>query len=627
VLGTLLHEATHGVAATRGIKDTSRQGRYHNTRFRELATELGISVERDPAIGWSITTVPDPTAAQYEHEIGALGAALTAHRLADVHAGGRTSSNNGLVATCACDPPRKIRLSRSAYDTGPVFCGVCEAQFTSTDTQPSETPAAAEGRALMPTSDDRNSRARESTADQVDPWGDDGARLVSARDAEISEVRQRRPGLFTLHEAAVNAVTAREHAHEAVARRTLDRAAELIDIGHDERAAAEVVQAELAAAEAAEPEQLQHILDGHAGRVASPVIDRDLEARVLAVPVTAQHIDAARTTAERDLLVDLAACQQAITRLRDTRYTSTAAEATGLYLECREQHGRGRDQARDAAFLEVGEGIRAEHDTARYRLDAQAEQRRDERAPAQRGDADAGVNQDADHEVAVPAPRGASWEEVRAPLLRVGDVTPRGPITAIDYHGELGVTLHIADEEYHRGRDNVVSRRADSHSNARDSRPERVQPPAAREREDLSSVEDSLDVDPDELAQLTAGAHERRASASHIPDDIERLCDMLVRDHETTRQRRPTDPDRHQHHADQGVAEDDHRGDDPVHRARVAVDLLTARHGLDQRQRAEQARSQQVARWQRDDQRREHTATTASTETTGRAIDGRGLGR
>ena len=49
VLGTLLHEAAHGVATTRGIKDTSRQGRYHNRRFAELAAELGITVE--PARG------------------------------------------------------------------------------------------------------------------------------------------------------------------------------------------------------------------------------------------------------------------------------------------------------------------------------------------------------------------------------------------------------------------------------------------------------------------------------------------------------------------------------------------------------------------------------------------------
>src|SRR6266496_2961205 len=33
LLGTLLHEAAHGVASIRGIRNTSRQGRYHNTKF------------------------------------------------------------------------------------------------------------------------------------------------------------------------------------------------------------------------------------------------------------------------------------------------------------------------------------------------------------------------------------------------------------------------------------------------------------------------------------------------------------------------------------------------------------------------------------------------------------------
>ena len=62
VLGTLLHEAAHALAAVRGIKDTSRQRRYHNTKYKMLAEELGITVTFDPTIGWSITTVPDPTA-------------------------------------------------------------------------------------------------------------------------------------------------------------------------------------------------------------------------------------------------------------------------------------------------------------------------------------------------------------------------------------------------------------------------------------------------------------------------------------------------------------------------------------------------------------------------------------
>jgi hypothetical protein len=134
LLGTLLHEAAHGIASTRGVKDTSRQGRYHNTRYRDLAHELGITVERDPSIGWSITSVPDATAAGYALELTGLAAALSAYRLADHHAPGRTGSNNGLVAECGCEPARKIRISRSTFDQGPIDCGLCGEAFSARDT-------------------------------------------------------------------------------------------------------------------------------------------------------------------------------------------------------------------------------------------------------------------------------------------------------------------------------------------------------------------------------------------------------------------------------------------------------------------------------------------------------------
>ena len=60
VLGTLLHEAAHGLAQARGIQDTSRQGRYHNRRYATLAGELGLEVASVKPIGWSATTVPGP---------------------------------------------------------------------------------------------------------------------------------------------------------------------------------------------------------------------------------------------------------------------------------------------------------------------------------------------------------------------------------------------------------------------------------------------------------------------------------------------------------------------------------------------------------------------------------------
>lgn len=78
VLGTLLHEAAHGAANARGIQDTSRQGRYHNAKFKVIAESFGLTIEHGKGIGWSLTTVPDNTAALYAAEVVQLDAAVTA---------------------------------------------------------------------------------------------------------------------------------------------------------------------------------------------------------------------------------------------------------------------------------------------------------------------------------------------------------------------------------------------------------------------------------------------------------------------------------------------------------------------------------------------------------------------
>lgn len=148
VLETLLHEAAHGVAHARRIKDTSRDGRYHNARFRELGTEIGLTITQDPPIGWSGTALAPGTAGEYADELDELAAALVGYRYAETEvpagdsgdggdegqdpaggdSGGRKRPKNGLVLMCAC--PRKIRVSVSVADAGPILCGVCRAAFT-----------------------------------------------------------------------------------------------------------------------------------------------------------------------------------------------------------------------------------------------------------------------------------------------------------------------------------------------------------------------------------------------------------------------------------------------------------------------------------------------------------------
>jgi hypothetical protein len=127
VLGTLLHEAASALAHMRGIKDTSRQGRWHNARVKALAEELGIEVTKDPRIGWSPTTLPDTTREEYASTIGILGDALRLFRNVEI-TGGKTGKANNPPA-CVCDCGRRIRVAASVLAAGPITCGICGTDF------------------------------------------------------------------------------------------------------------------------------------------------------------------------------------------------------------------------------------------------------------------------------------------------------------------------------------------------------------------------------------------------------------------------------------------------------------------------------------------------------------------
>jgi hypothetical protein len=147
VLGTLLHEAAHGAAATRGIKETSRAGAYHNKRYKQLAEELGLTIERHPTIGWTTTTVPPATAAAYAEQVEQLRAAIAHVRESEHHArhtgragtpdgdepGNGENAGGGRSAPtyrCACQPPRRLRMAPTVYALADVTCGACGEPFT-----------------------------------------------------------------------------------------------------------------------------------------------------------------------------------------------------------------------------------------------------------------------------------------------------------------------------------------------------------------------------------------------------------------------------------------------------------------------------------------------------------------
>lgn len=127
VLGTLLHEAAHALAHVRGIKDTSRQGRWHNARFKALAEELGIEVTKDDRIGWSPTTIPASTREVYAEVIAELGRVLRLHRSVEITGG---ASKKPSPPPCVCGCGRRIRVAPSVLEAGPITCGVCGEDFT-----------------------------------------------------------------------------------------------------------------------------------------------------------------------------------------------------------------------------------------------------------------------------------------------------------------------------------------------------------------------------------------------------------------------------------------------------------------------------------------------------------------
>lgn len=125
VFATLLHEAVHGACHEEGIQDTSRQGRYHNLRFKRKAEDFGLWIDEAPGIGWSLTRIPEETAEEWATTIQKLDDALTMVRLDEVK--DETKPDPQPALECEC--PRKIRASKKVRQMGSIMCSVCDNEF------------------------------------------------------------------------------------------------------------------------------------------------------------------------------------------------------------------------------------------------------------------------------------------------------------------------------------------------------------------------------------------------------------------------------------------------------------------------------------------------------------------
>jgi hypothetical protein len=151
VLVTLLHEACHVYAQANGVQDTSREGRYHNRRFGELAVAIGLTVVRNPVIGhetpglvpWARETYADLLAELEDGLVlarepatmakspgGGVGGDVGVSAAAAI---GSASSSRYVFACCNCAGARSnkvtIRIARGSWRPETIRCSVCDAWF------------------------------------------------------------------------------------------------------------------------------------------------------------------------------------------------------------------------------------------------------------------------------------------------------------------------------------------------------------------------------------------------------------------------------------------------------------------------------------------------------------------
>jgi hypothetical protein len=149
VFTTLLHEACHAWARANDIQDISRQGRYHNKRFAEIARKIGLVAEPDSRIGH---TTPCPSmwaCAEYADLLAELEAGLVlarepewAKRQAGTDKANQPQSENDsdsvatssqyISASCRCQVagrPVTVRIAKG-YWPRTISCHDCQNPFT-----------------------------------------------------------------------------------------------------------------------------------------------------------------------------------------------------------------------------------------------------------------------------------------------------------------------------------------------------------------------------------------------------------------------------------------------------------------------------------------------------------------
>lgn len=121
VVGTMLHEMVHLFNIYAGVRDTSRNGFYHNKRFKEAAEAHGLIVKKGSPYGYYKTTLTDTAKIFAENNLD--GVKFDLYRKPKT-GGTKKSASRSRKYVCPCCGAI-IRATREVR----VVCGDCDITF------------------------------------------------------------------------------------------------------------------------------------------------------------------------------------------------------------------------------------------------------------------------------------------------------------------------------------------------------------------------------------------------------------------------------------------------------------------------------------------------------------------
>lgn len=122
ICATLIHEMVHLLNLQNKVQDTSRSGKYHNKKFKEVAEQHGLKVDKSEKYGWAITTLTEEAVewikSTYKDD---KGFELFRSKLPKIKASSSSSSRKYVCPGCGTI----IRATKEVR----VMCTDCELEF------------------------------------------------------------------------------------------------------------------------------------------------------------------------------------------------------------------------------------------------------------------------------------------------------------------------------------------------------------------------------------------------------------------------------------------------------------------------------------------------------------------